>query len=161
MKVSPYVVAAALLLSGAAATLRAEAGEGKKTRWSHEGRHERMKEALGLDSKQLDSLKTLRRARRDASSALGAKLKASLVKLRDQLEDKASDKELASTLDSIASTRKALAAEREKFESGLAAILTPSQRARLIARVGHGRGMTGMKRRQGRGRGPQREPRED
>jgi Spy/CpxP family protein refolding chaperone len=158
MKVSPYVVAAALLLSGAGATLRAEPGEDSKQdgkqRWSHEG-HEghgprgRMKETLGLSDEQEGKLKALRRATRDASAELGGKLKASLRRLHDQLEDKASDKELAATLEAVSAARKALSAERERFETGMAAILTPTQRARLLesrlARM-HGRGGGMMKR---------------
>jgi Spy/CpxP family protein refolding chaperone len=152
MKVSPYVVAAALLLSGTAATLHAEPREKKDgSRWSHEGRGERMKEALGLSEEQRGKLKALRRAHRDATEELRGKLKAGMRKLSDQLEDEAGDKELSATLESIASSRQALARERERFEKEMGALLTPTQRAKLLAgrmklakghgrRFGHGRG---------------------
>lgn len=145
MKVSPYVVAAALLLSGLGA-VSAEAKEDGKGRWSHEGRGERLKHRLGLTGEQKDKLKALRRSHRDAAEELRGKLKAALRRLGDQLEDEASDKELASTLDSIAASRKALAQERERFESAMSAVLTPTQRAKLLA----GR----MRLARGMGRGP-------
>jgi Spy/CpxP family protein refolding chaperone len=153
MKVSPYVVAAALLLSGTAATLHAEPREKQDgSRWSHEGRGGKMKEALGLSEEQKGKLKALRRAHRDAAEEIRVKLKAGMRRLSDQLEDQAGDKELAATLDSIASSRSALAREREKFEKELGALLTPTQRAKMLAgrmklaqmhgrRFGHGGGL--------------------
>lgn len=144
MKVSPYVVAAALLLSGAGAVVAEPGEDGPRRR--HESRAERVKEALGLSDEQQDKLKSLRRAHRDASSELRGKLKAAMRRLGDQLEDKATEKELAATLDSIASSRKALGQQREKFEKELSAVLTPTQRAKLLA----GR----MRMARGMGRGP-------
>lgn len=149
MKVSPYVVAAALLLSGAAAGARAEPGEDGPRR-PHESRAERVKEALGLSDEQARKLKTLRRAHRDAAAELRGALAAAMRKLGDQLADKASDKELAATLDSIASSRAALARERARFESALGSVLTPTQRARLLA--GRMRMARGMARGMGRPR---------
>ncbi len=138
-------VTAAGLLAGALllpAMIRAEEhGGGRK-----EARLERMREKLGLSAEQGEKLKAAHRARRDAAVATRTELKAAMRKLKDQLEDKASEKEISATLERIAAARKAQRAEAEKFEAGLSTILTPTQRAKmLVAMKRHG----GMKR--GRG----------
>lgn len=93
---------------------------------------ERMREKFGISEEQAGKLKAARRARRDASAAARTEMKAAMRKLSDQLEDKAPEKELAATLERIAAARKAQRAEAEKFEAGLASILTPTQRANML-----------------------------
>jgi Spy/CpxP family protein refolding chaperone len=51
------------------------------------------------------------------------------------------DADIKATLDQVAKTRKALEAERDKFDANLASILTPTQRAKmLVARSSWGAG---------------------
>lgn len=122
-------VTAAGLLAGALllpAMIRAEEHGGKETKL------ERMREKFGISDEQAAKLKAAHRTRRDASEAARTELKAAMRKLKDQLEDKASDKDLAATLERIAAARKAQRAEMEKFEAGLSSILTPTQRAKML-----------------------------
>lgn len=156
MKASSHLLAAALLLCGAGGAGAEPQEKGPRGAWTREARRERMKEALGLSEEQAGKLKSLRRAHVEAAEELRGKLRASMRKLQAQLEDKAGDKELSATLDSIAASRKALAGERERFESALSAVLTPSQRAQMLAararmmrRSAMGRGFGGPRR--GRG----------
>lgn len=144
MKKLISTVTAAGLLAGALllpAMIRAEDHDGGGRQ---ESRLERLREKLGISDEQAAKLKAARRATRDATGMARTELKAAMRKLKDQLEDKASEKELAATLERIAAARKAQRAEAEKFEAGLGAILTPIQRAKmLVAMKRHG----GMKRR--------------
>ncbi len=145
---------AAALLAGALllpAALRAEdKPEGKPEK--HEGKegHEdfraRMKEKFGISEDQEAKLKAARRAKRDASEAAMSELGAATRKLQDQLEDKASEKDLSATLDKIAAVRKTMRADEDKFEASLSSILTPTQRAKMVVMMkshmhGHGGGM--------------------
>lgn len=161
MKASPYVVAAALLLTGASLAPRAESAPRQE-----EGRRAG-KGAFGLTDEQKDKLRSLRRSHREAAAALDGELKAGLRKLKDQLQDEASDKELAATLDSIARTRKAQAAQREKRRDAMDAVLTPPQRARLLvgrermSRHRAGRSFRGRHARGGGGRRSRRMSRDD
>lgn len=133
-------VTAGLLLAGALllpATLRAE----EKHEQTGEIFRERMREKFGITEEQQGKLKAARRARREASAASRTELKAALRKLADQLEDQASEKDLAATLDRIAAARKAQRAEAEKFEAGLRSILTPTQSAKMLVAMKRHRGM--------------------
>lgn len=114
-----------------------------------EGHGERFREKFGITEEQGAKLKAARRARRDAAAASRTELKAAMNKLSDQIEDKASDKELTATLDRIVALRKARRAEAEKFEAGVSAILTPAQRAKMLVAMKH----HGMKRGMRHGRG--------
>lgn len=135
-------VTAAGLLAGALllpAMIRAEDHGG-----GPEAKLERMREKFGLSEEQAAKLKAAHRARRDAAEAARTELKAATRKLKDQLEDKASEKELAATLERISAARKAQRADMEKFEAGLSSILTPTQRAKmLVAMKGRGMGRRG------------------
>jgi Spy/CpxP family protein refolding chaperone len=147
--------AAAGLLAGALmapALLRAEDKAGDKPeaheKGGHEGMAERMREKLGISEEQEAKLKTARRARRDKSAVALAELGAATRKLQDQLEDKASEKDLSGTLDRVAAARQALRAEEDRFEATMSSILTPTQRAKMILAMQahmHGRGPGGMR----------------
>ena len=147
-------VTAAAMLAGALALpaiLRAEGKpegqEGKKGEFA-----ERMREKLGISEEQEAKLKTAKRARRDGTEAAMSDVKAAVRKLHDQLEDKASEKDLSATLDKLVAARKAMRAEEDKFEATLSAALTPTQRAKMVvAMAGHMRGKGGPK--GGRGHG--------
>lgn len=137
-------VSAAVLLGGAMllpGVLRAHDGKDEAKPGAHEpgGDHEgQWKEKLGITDDQEAKLKTLKRAHRDAEESARTEIGASMRKLKDQLEDKAPEKDLTATLDKIQASHKAMQAEQEKFMTGMAAILTPTQRAKmLIGMMGH------------------------
>lgn len=141
---------AAGLLAGALLIPAAIRAEEKAAGGRGEAFRERLREKFGITEDQAVQLKAARRARRDAAVAAKAEMGAAMRKLADQIEDKASEKEIAATLDKLSALRKAQRAEAEKFEAGLSSILTPTQRAKmLVAMKRHG----GMMRRGGRGGG--------
>ncbi len=141
------------------ATLRAEgAPEGGEQARGEKGGKEafasRMREKLGISEEQEDKLKAARRVKRDASAAAFAELAAATRTLQDQLEDKASEADLAATLDKIAAARKTMRAAEEAFEASLSSILTPTQRAKMaVAMKEHGGDMRGRGRTGGGMRG--------
>jgi Spy/CpxP family protein refolding chaperone len=117
-------------------------------------RGDRMRERLGLSEEQAGKLKDARREHAATVKPLQEKQKEAVKSLARLLRKKASDDEIGSALQDLASARKAAAAENEKFEAALGSFLTPTQRAKLIV------GMT-MRRRAGGGRGEREEgPRE-
>lgn len=147
MKRIMTMAAAAGLLAGALllpAALRAEGKpEAHGDKGGKEAFGERMREKLGITEEQEAKLKAARRAKRDAAAAGLAELGAATRKLQDQLEDKASEKDLSATLDKLSAARKTMRAEEEKFEATLSSILSPTQRAKLIVAMkgrmrGHG-----------------------
>ncbi len=146
MATAAGLLAGALLLPAA---LRAE--DGPKGKPGAEAFKERMREKFGISEEQEAKLKTAKRARRDADAAIHADLQASMRKLQDQLEDKASEKELSATLDKLVAGRNALRDAEDKFEAALTSILTPTQRAKMAVamrgRMGkmHGGKMRGGK----------------
>lgn len=93
---------------------------------------ERMKEKFDITDEQEGKLKAAKRARRDADAAIHADIQAAMRKLSDQIEDKASEKDLSATLDKIVAARKSMRAEEDKFEAALTSILTPTQRAKML-----------------------------
>lgn len=142
MKRMISTVGAAALLAGALlapALLRAEDKADKPAQEEkHRGGMRAMfKEKLGLSDEQEAKLKGLRRAHREASESAKSELKAAMRRLGDQLEDKASEKELSATLDKIKSGRRALRDAQDKFEADSAAVLTPTQRAKMVVAMGH------------------------
>lgn len=111
----------------------------------------------GLSEEQKDKLKAAKRAHREAAAELRAKLGKTMRLLGDQVQDGADDKAIAATLDELAKTRKAMLAQREKFEAEAARILTPTQRAKKMLAMGHQkkgfRGAFGRGHGRGHGRG--------
>lgn len=107
----------------------------------------------GLSEEQKDKLKAAKRAHREAAAELRARLGKSMRRLGDQVQDGAKDEAIAATLDELAKTRKAMLAEREKFEAEAAKILTPTQRARKLLAMKRGGGKRGFFQRRGMGRG--------
>lgn len=131
------LLAGALLLP---AVLRAEDGsKGKpgayEKKGGKEGFKERVREKFGISEEQAAKLKAARRAKRDGIAAAHADSAAAMRKLKDQLEDKASDKELSATLGKLAEARKKMRAEKDKFEAALSSILTPTQRAKMAMKM--------------------------
>ncbi len=161
-----YAVMAAGLLLGGPGTLPARAqpgglggGPGAGPRAAMAAKMEaRMKRNLGLSDVQESKLKDAFKAHREAVKPLGRKVRDLMTKLHDQLQDQAKDKDIAATLDSLKTAKKALDDERAKFTDSLASFLTPTQRAKMLMgmerRMGRERpGMRGRGRRGGRGMG--------
>lgn len=147
-------VTAAGLLAGALMLPPMLRAEGKPEGGGKEAFMDRMREKFGISEEQEAKLKAAKRARRDADAAVHADMGAAMRKLSDQLEDKASEKDLSATLDKIVAGRKAMRAEEDKFEAALTAILTPTQRAKmLVAMKGHMGGKPGGKMGGGPGHG--------
>lgn len=115
-------------------------------------RGERWKAELGLTDEQAAKLKDARTAEKEALKPLRRELRDALAKLSDQVEDKASDKDIQASLDRVDRARKALRDEQEKTRAKNAALLTPTQRAKMalaFAKRGRGRMEKGMKGRGG------------
>ena len=141
------LLAGALLLP---AMIRAEdKKEDKAEAHEKEGRAAHWREKLGISEEQEGKLKGIKRAHREAEEGARAEMAATMRKLEDQLEDKASDKDLTVTLDKLQAQHKSISAEREKFMGAMAQVLTPTQRAKMAVAMGkhmhggmmgHGRG---------------------
>ncbi|MDE2039822.1 MAG: hypothetical protein KGO96_08645 [Elusimicrobia bacterium] len=97
-------------------------------------------------------------AEREALKPMRRQLRDAVLKLRDQLQDNASDQDLLASMSRVKQARSALQEQREKF---LEEHFTVKQRAQMMVRMarrgqqamGHGRRM-----RQGQGRRPMRAP---
>jgi len=125
--------------------------------WAHEmgtpmeghgewrGRAEHWREALGLTEPQETKLKALREEARTALKPLRRKQRDLLIKLHDQLEDKAGDSEIKSTLAEIRSTRETLRDQAKRFIAQKDAILTPTQQAKMMMERMHRRRPMGMR----------------
>ncbi|MFI5350582.1 MAG: Spy/CpxP family protein refolding chaperone [Elusimicrobiota bacterium] len=130
------VVAAGLLAAGPLAR-RALADEGEK---HGERAGKMMKERLGLSDDQAAKLKAAFEAEKTAVKTLREQSKEAGRKLEEEVRGMASDKDIQATLDQLDAGRKAMAAEHQKFESSLAAILKPYQRAKMrLLMAGHGK----------------------
>lgn len=92
----------------------------------------KMKEKLGLSEDQVKKLEAAKKARQEASKPLHEEIKKNMEKLRDQLKNKAGDKEIQVTLDQLEKSRAAMEAVNEKFKSETASFLTPTQRAQML-----------------------------
>ena len=114
----------------------------------------RMKERLALTDDQAGKLKDAMKAHGDAMKPLGQQMKDGVKKLAEQIKSKAPDADIQAGLDALKAARKALADEQEKFQEGLAAFLTPTQRAKMAV------GAAMRMRREHEGRG-QKGPRHD
>lgn len=145
-----------LLGLGSARFARAH-GDGEKEERGAPGEfsqrmRERLKENLELSDEQSKKLDEAFKSHADAVKPLHEKMKDGMKKLHEQVEAKASDKEIEATLASLDDGRKAMDAERRKLEDAFAKTLKPIQRAKMRLAVGkmmmHGRGRRG-----GHGRG--------
>jgi Spy/CpxP family protein refolding chaperone len=90
-----------------------------------------MKKRFGLSDDQAAKLKEAFKAQRETAKPLIDKLRLAQDQLRERVDSKASDKEVQAALDAVSSARATVRAQREKFQSSLASILTPTQRARM------------------------------
>jgi Spy/CpxP family protein refolding chaperone len=149
-RIAYAMLAAGLLLPGALPAFAQPGGDGGPgggPRDGLRGRFEqkieaRMKKALDLSDEQETKLKDAFKEHKAAVKPISRKLRDLTIKLGDQVEDKAKDKDIQRTLDELKDARKAMSDEREAFTAKLAGFLTPTQRAKMLI---------GMERRMGRG----------
>lgn len=135
----PVIAVLAVMLAaagGARTILAADKGEGSgPAKEAREERSERMLEhmqrKLGLSDAEAAKVKSVFEESRRASEPLRRDLKVALEKLRWQVDAKAGSKELASTLDQLDKSRKALAEQREKTIAELKASLPVEAQAKL------------------------------
>lgn len=117
---------------------------------------EKMKEKLGLTDAQFEKFKEAKEAMEKAGRPMREDLAAEMARLREQLSNKAEDKDIAATLDKLEKARKGMDAAQDKFKADMALILTPTQRAKmLMGMMGqrHGGMMQGGMRKKMRGKG--------
>jgi Spy/CpxP family protein refolding chaperone len=116
--------------------LRADEGgpqagnDGDMHHWKHDEGHDH--KDLGITDDQKAKLKSIREAQEKALKPIWRKQRDLSMKLRDQLEDKASDSDIQHTLSDLKANRETLETEGKRFMSQREAILTPTQRARMM-----------------------------
>jgi Spy/CpxP family protein refolding chaperone len=134
------VLCAGLLLAAAPSALRAEDedhdGGGKP---AHEMSAAKLKDKLGLTDDQVTKLDAAWKAQKEAAKPLHEQMKKDMEKLKDQVKNKAKDDEIQATLDSLAATRKSMRESMEKTHADADAILTPTQRAKMVLKMAHAR----------------------
>jgi len=108
-------------------------------------RLERLKEKLGLSDEQAGKFEAALKSQREEAKPLRRELRDSMIKLRDQVQDEAADKDVAATLERLERAKTALETRREKLRKELSALLTPRQRAMLLLAKARG-GAREMKR---------------
>jgi len=93
---------------------------------------EKMKKKLGLTDEQAAKLKEVWKEKRESVKPARERLKKALEQLRAQVDKKASEADIQASLDEVRASRKELQARREKAMERMDAILTPTQRAKLL-----------------------------
>jgi len=117
-------------------SLRAEhKGEGMKE--SHHGMGKKgmgkeWKEKMEMTDAQAEKFKALMQAKHEAVMPFRKQAMEDTHKLREQLKNKADDKEIQATMERMEKSHKAIEAEQEKFKAATASLLTPTQRAKLL-----------------------------
>ncbi|HXS99736.1 MAG TPA: Spy/CpxP family protein refolding chaperone [Elusimicrobiota bacterium] len=117
-----------------AGSAAAEPQEGGKA--DHAKMAEHMKKRLELTDDQAAKLKDAMKAHHEGMQPLWQQVKDSMRKLGEQLKAKAPDSDIQSTLDSLKSAHKSIAAEEEKFQDSLG-FLTATQRAKMLMGMMH------------------------
>ena len=133
------IVCAAALASLLAVPLSAT--EGHKADKDHakavaeSGHHrmaDRMKEKLGLNDEQAKKLDAAWQEHRKAVESLQEQLHKALRKVHGELEIEAPDKDIQTALDQVEKARESLRAEADKLKKNMEALLTPTQRAKML-----------------------------
>jgi Spy/CpxP family protein refolding chaperone len=117
------------------------AGDGEAHHWMHGGGHGH--NDLGITKDQMAKLKSIMEAQKMALKPLWRKQRDLTTKLSDQVEDKASDSDIQHTLADLKENREAMKTESKRFGDQREAILTPTQRARMMLAHRFGRGPWG------------------
>ncbi len=145
MRILAWTLAAGLLASPALAMDKKagcpmSGGQGMATGMGPgqgRGGWEKMHKALDLSEEQAAKLKDLREKNREAMKPLRRELQDQTIQLKRLLEDKASDGKVEAQLKALRATQKKIDAERDKHLSEVESILTPTQRAKFLLKMGH------------------------
>ena len=115
-----------------------EGGSGGEHRyeWKHGDRDH---DGLGLTSDQKAKLKSIEEAQKTALKPLMRKKRDLMIKLSEQVDDKAADSDIEHTLSDLKSTREAMQTETKRFKTQREAIFTPTQKARMMLAHRHDR----------------------
>jgi Spy/CpxP family protein refolding chaperone len=130
---------AGLLLAAAPSGLRAEDEDGGGGKPPHEMSAKKLKDKLGLTDEQVTKLDAAWKAQKEAAKPLHEQMKKDMDKLKEQVDKKAGDDEIKSTLDSLKSDRQAMMESMKKAHEASDGILTPTQRAKMILKMAHKR----------------------
>ena len=91
---------------------------------------------LDLTDDQKTKLKSIKEAQETALKPIWRKQRDLSIKLHDQLEDKVSDADIERTLTALKTNRETMETEAKRFMIQRDAILTPTQRARMMLKHG-------------------------
>jgi hypothetical protein len=131
MKWIPTAAFLALLIAPAPRARAADpSGENALDRGGAAGRE--WKEKLGLGSDQLAKFIAALRTRDDDLQPLRDQFRGGVRKLRTQLSENASEKDVLDSLQQLSRLRKAIALRSDQFDAQVAAFLAPSQRGKLF-----------------------------
>ena len=137
-----FIAALAVILTGSSLTpvLAHEMGgeAGGSAGWH--GKGGRFKEALGLTDEQITKWQAIRDSRDKAVKPLRRKQRDLVLKLKDRLEDKASDGDIKPILAELRANREAIKAQTKQSQDQENAILTPTQQARMLLMKMHRQG---------------------
>jgi len=93
---------------------------------------EKMQKKLDLTPEQTAKLKALRDADKETFKPLMEKQKELMKTLSSQVDAKAGDADLQTTLNDLKANREALRQQMEQAQAQKAAILTPTQQAKML-----------------------------
>lgn len=101
---------------------------------------------LGLTAEQQAKLKAIEADRAKTQGPLWQQLKVQMDELKLLVDKKAPDADLTAKLNQLKATRDQLEAGRKAFEAQVAAVLTPTQQAKVALWMGHeaGKQMKGL-----------------
>ncbi len=134
MKRLIFAVLAGVLLASSAVSARAEdKKEGREGGKQHEHMVKMMKEKLGLSDDQSKKLEALHNSNRETMKPLQEALKKAMDRVHGHLLLGSSDKEIAEALDQVDKAMDALHNAQRKMKSEADAIMTPTQRAKMMA----------------------------
>jgi len=92
----------------------------------------KMQQSLGLTDDQMAKLKVLFKEHWEATKALKYKAAVDMLKLKQEIQSGASDREVKKTLDALTDDHEALQKKRQKLVNQLRDTLTPTQQGKLI-----------------------------
>ena len=99
----------------------------------HDGWDEgKMQRRLGLSDDQIAKLKALRESNKETFKTFGEKEHGLMAKLNDQVVNKASEKDIQTTLAALKENQTAIRNQMEKSQAQKDAILTPTQQAKMV-----------------------------
>lgn len=129
---------AALLLLGAGSARAHDDDAGAPAEHGHMSAA-KLKDKLGLSDDQVKKLDASMAALKESVKPLREQVKKDMTALKEQLKAKAKDDEIQSTLDALKKDRDAMRDAMEKHMADLKDILTPTQRAKMVVKMGERR----------------------